>query len=133
MALETVGDSGILKEKCSLEGARLIDPSPIIRNVGHSPIETSLWTPSRKIESNVLPNFSVCGTWECNFVWDKIEVLLGTNCKIGEPFGNRVGTSCEYDGNTLGTREKKSLDSPLPPQNTKAECILSLVIGFVQL
>jgi hypothetical protein len=40
-----------------LEGARLIDPSPMFWNIGHSPIETSLWTPSREIESNVLPNF----------------------------------------------------------------------------
>jgi len=66
-------------------------------------------------------------------VWDKVEVLLGTNWELGEPFGNGVGTSCEYDGNTLGTREKKSLDPPLPPQNTKAECVLSLVIGCIQL
>jgi len=48
-------------------------------------------------------------------VWDKIEVLLGTNWELGEPLGNRVGTSCEYDGNTLGTREKKSLEGTRCP------------------
>jgi hypothetical protein len=67
MALETVGDSYLLRtagKKLSspkafsnffLEGAKLIAPTPIFGNIGHTPIEKYLWTPSHKIETNVLP------------------------------------------------------------------------------
>ncbi len=57
MALETVGDNCLLRtagkkpsspkafSKFFLEGAKLIAPSPIFGNIGHTPIEKSLWTP----------------------------------------------------------------------------------------
>jgi hypothetical protein len=40
-------------------------------------------------------------------MWDKVQVLW-------EQIGNLVGTSCEYDGNTLGTREKQIPGNPRP-------------------
>jgi hypothetical protein len=72
-----------------LEGARLIDPSPVFWNIGHSPVETSLRTPSPDIESNVLSNFSVCvhgnGTLcgiKLRCCWEQIGNLEGPGCLL---------------------------------------------------
>ncbi len=57
-----------------------------------------------------MAHLSSLNTWEWKFgptMWDKVQVLW-------EQIGNLVGTSCEYDGNTLGTREKQIPGNPRP-------------------
>ncbi len=101
------------------EGARLIDPSPMFWSIGHSPIETSLWTPSREIESNVLPNFSVCVHGNAALCGIKLRCCWEQIGNLWSPWGTgwEPGGTCEYDGNTLGTREKKSLEvTRCPPR-----------------
>jgi hypothetical protein len=58
-------------------------------------------------------------------MWHKIEVLLGTNWELGEPFGNWVRTACEYDGNTFGSKKKKSLNSPPALFHPKIQKLMS--------
>ncbi len=67
-------------------------------------------------------------TWEWKFgqtMWDKIEVLMGTNWELGEPFGNWARTSCEYDGNTFGNKRKKIPQLSPPLFHPKTQKLMS--------
>ncbi len=55
MALETVGDNYLLRTAGKKKPSLPPSITHIFSNIGHSPIETSLWTLSDKIEANVLP------------------------------------------------------------------------------
>jgi hypothetical protein len=80
-------------------------------------MEAPLWTPSQKIETNVLSYISPFWfiTWELNF--GQTQVLLGTS------WGMHLGIPWELDGNMLGTHWEpgglKKVPLPAPPQKEK--------------
>ncbi len=123
-----------------LEGAVLIGPSPnFFWNIGHSPIEAPLWTPSHKIQTNVLPygqpfQFIYMGVerWANYRGWNPgaIGNILGNNLitqrNLWEPHGNIMGTHWEQ-----GKKQKIPFPHlPSPPKRKKTGLLLSACWTF---
>ncbi len=111
----------------------------IFRNIGHSPIKVPLWTPSRKIQTNVLLygqpfQFTYMGVelWANHkrWNWGAIENVRRNNL-------GTWGTLWERVENTLRTRAepKNSLPPPLVKEKnwSPREGTLSLLIGCMKL
>jgi hypothetical protein len=101
------------------------------QNIGHSPIEEPLSTPSCKLETNAVPyclpfQFIYTRVELGQTIWDQTEVLLGTSWKTW-------GTPWEHIGNKKWKPPIQPSSSPKkknrPPPH---ECMLSLLIGCMK-